>query len=439
MITSLQITLAIVGVLLIIAVVAYNLWQERKYRQEANRLFHNRREDILLGEKVNLQAVRPATGPVASAPEPVVPGPQPAAAAPAGEVGHEPAAPRPSAPVAQVPSPPSPDTRNRVFEDDDVPIIPSHAQTVLKTSPPASASPAAAEPRAAAAAGSGTPGPQAPSAVGFQTESGLDPAIEYIARMRFAEPTSANLGPLIEGLRKIGKPLRIMGKRQGQGWELIGGHPSQPLEAIEFGIQLADRSGAITSAQLERFCKLLYDFAAAEGGAVSCPDKQAAAQQAKELDQFCLGVDVIIGLTVVARGSRRFRSEDIHRLATEAGLVLGRDGVYYLYDEQGRPQFSLANQEETPFPAEGAGITTSGVTLVFDIPRVHNGLAVFDRMTELGLHLAKCLDGQLVDDKDRAVTRDSLQRDRARLAEYYAHMASRGIEAGGERALRLFV
>jgi hypothetical protein len=44
-----------------------------------------------------------------------------------------------------------------------------------------------------------------------------------------------------------------------------------------------------------------------------------------------------------------------------------------------------------------------------------------------------------VDDNGRQVNEDSLQRDRARLQDYFDRMARRGIPAGSERALRLFV
>jgi len=81
----------------------------------------------------------------------------------------------------------------------------------------------------------------------------------------------------------------------------------------------------------------------------------------------------------------------------------------------------------------------NGITLLFDVPRVADGLAVFDRMTRLGFDLAWRLEGRLVDDSGRPVTEESLNRDRARLAGFYGRMEARGVPAGGERALRLFV
>ena len=430
--TSLQIILAVVGALFIAAVIAYNLWQERKYRQEVSRLFSTKREDILLGESASSENHDSYTIPSRAEYDDTASWrleqaePSAALAAPAAE------------PTAQAQIPPlaerpveSPKGQGIQVEaplrepKDDGLVVPTHAETVPVTRP----KPTPSAPAIPAAA---------PEPTGFHAESGLDEAIEYVARVRFAHPTVTSYVSLIEGLRRIGKPIRAMGKRPGEGWEALSGHPGHALEGLEIGIQLADRNGAITNAQIERFCKLLYDFAAAEGGAVSCPDKHTALQQAKDLDLFCMEVDVLIGLTVASREGRPLRGEDIHRLATEAGLVLERDGVYYLRDEDRRALFSLANQEGQPFREGGEGFTTSGVTLLLDVPRVRDGLAVFDRMTGLGLHLAEVMRAQLVDDNGRVVTRDSLQKDRNRLADYYARMAQRGVEAGSERALRLF-
>lgn len=437
MITSLQIILAVVGALFVIAVIGYNLWQERKYRQEASRLFSSKREDILLGETVSTD--RPASSPPpapvsATATQPLERVVVPSETSPAA-LDTPPGTPTPAREAL------APKTLHIELEgplgrvDEDGLVVPTHAETVPTRQRPA---PGSALPQQQAVGTARSTATRTESD-GFHAESGLDEAVEYVARVRFAQPAVTSYANLIEGLRKIGKPVRAMGKQPGLGWEPLGGHPSHALEALEFGIQLADRNGAITLSQLERFCKLLYDFAAAEGGAVSCPDKHAALKQARELDQFCLEVDVLIGLTVTARDGQTFQGEDIHRLATEAGLTLGRDGAYHLLDAEGHTLFSLANQEETPFREGGGGLTTNGVTLLFDVPRVREGLTVFDRMTSLGLHMAEVLKGQLVDDNGRVVTRENLQKDRKRLADYYARMASRGVEAGSDRALRLFV
>lgn len=442
--TTLQIALAGVGVLFIILVVGYNLWQERRYRREASRMFSSRREDILLGESIQAepgasgdqpeawddQGARPESWRVepndasgsdtrAQAPEPddserrepvmdlgvFRPGaPQPARAAAAAPAAADVAPPPPSQPVAPQATPAARALVSRPF--------------------PAETRPAPPEP--------------APSATRFEAESPLDQDIEYVARLRFTKPVFVSYTSLMDKLRKIGKSVRGMGRRADGGWDVLSGHPATAYEALEFGILLADRSGALTPEQLETFCRALYDFAAEEGGAVSCPDKHGALEKAHALDMFCVDVDVLLGLNVVARDARPFNGSEIDRLVSQAGLRLGVDGAYYLADKDGVPQFSVANQEENPFRPGGEGVNTHGLSLILDLPRVRDGLDVFDRMTTLGRQLADGLGGRLVDDNGRIVTQDSLQKDRKRLNDFFGRMQARGIPAGGERALRLF-
>jgi len=484
MMTTLQIVLAIVGVSLIAIIVIYNILQERKFRKEADRMFSHKREDIMLGESVLTEASRrrgesriQLTDDAETAPEAqhavdeaeaplqtvgrdlartspsllesleILP------QAPAQEVKPRPAAevPKPAAevpkPVAEVSTPqPKPEASRpqpTVETTKSQPAVeagkPEPARQPVQEAAPRTVGGPQKAPVAA-------PPPPVREAIPVEPQishppcvSGLDGLTEYIARLKFATPQLANFGPLLATLRRIGKPVRAFGERADGALEALSGHPRSVYGQVEFGLQLADRGGALSQDQLDAFCRALYEFAAEEGGAVTCPDREEALRLARELDLFCMDVDVLIGLNVVSADRRPFTSEAMHSLAQEAGLSLESDGTFHARDDFGHTQFTLTNQEDAPFPRDGRGLTTHGVTLLFDVPRVADGLAVFDRMTRLGFDLAWRLEGRLVDDNSRVVSEDSLNRDRARLAQFFARMEARGIPAGGERALRLFV
>ena len=440
MMTTLQIVLAIVGISLIAVIVIYNVLQERKFRKEADRMFTQRRDDIMLGESVRTEAsLRRAENTHIQLSEADAHAPEARQAVSEAEAPlefphlrrPEPAFEAEPEPIPEPePRPPSPESARGL----DISLEPPGGGEVIlpvlgaRQAPPSSTPPAPPHPLLAEEEES------APAQV-----SGLDEATEYVARLKFANPKLANFGPLLGVLRRIGKPMRAYGRRPDGGWEALSGHPRNVYAQVEFGLQLADRGGALSQDQLDAFCRALYEFAAEEGGAVSCPDKEAALRQGRDLDLFCMDVDVLIGLNVVSADSRPFTSEAMHSLAMDSRLSLEGDGTFHAKDDFGHTLFTLANQEEAPFPRDGRGLTTHGVTLLFDVPRVADGLAVFDRMTRLGMDLAWRLEGRLVDDNGRVVNEDSLNRDRARLAQYFARMESRGIPAGGERALRLFV
>jgi hypothetical protein len=441
MMTTLQIVLALVGVVLIGSIVIYNIIQERRFRKDSERMFSHRREDIMLGESVRAEGDMPRAD---------YPGQFPGSDQPSEEARlavTDAGTPLPGADRTQTGGSPVLTSLEPIGEGEAL-IEEEEAVLTVAAAPKPVAGPAPAEPPATAkVTGTASPAKPAeePAVAASRTPaaqdqgSGLDPATEYIARLKFANPTLANFSRLLSSLRRIGKPIRAFAKRADGAWEALSGNPRYALEMVELGIQLADRGGAITQDQLDVFCRALYEFSAEEGGAVSCADKQDALRAARALDLFSMDVDVLIGLNVVSSDARPFTSEAMHKLAEEAQLTLESDGTYHARDLFGHLLFTLTNQEEAPFPADGRGLTTHGVTLLFDVPRVADGLAVFDRMTRLGFDLAWRLEGRLVDDNGRPVTEDSLGKDRARLAEFYARMEAKGIPAGGERALRLFV
>jgi FtsZ-interacting cell division protein ZipA len=454
MMTTLQIVLAIVGVVLIAIIVIYNLLQERRFRKEAEKMFSHKREDVMLGESVHTESSnrRPETriqlidetSPApevrhavdgADAPLPsmdTVRRPESASTGPASILSS--LEPIESAPSGQSYKPdPTAAAEIRIAAKAQTiaqPAVPPLQKPATERPFPAQSAPATAMARTQAAGLEDA----APS-----TQSSLDAVTEYVARLKFVAPTMANFGPLLATLRRIGKPVRAFGRRADGAWEALSGHPRSAFDLIEFGLQLADRSGALSQDHLDAFSRALYAFAAEEGGAVTCPDKQEALNRARDLDLFCMDVDVLIGLNVMSADSRPFTSEAMHGLAAAAGLTLEADGSFHARDAFGHILFSLTNQGDEPFPRDGRGLTTHGVTLLFDVPRVADGLAVFDRMTNLGLDLAARLEGRMVDDNGRVVSEESLNRDRARLLAFYQRMDARGIPAGGERALRLFV
>lgn len=457
--TTLQIILAAVGVLFIALIVGYNLWQERRYRKEASRMFSNRREDILLGESVRsgLAHVSTESGQgYRSTQEDALESPPSWQEEVMSGVATEPAdteqeADRPvSQPLGYDAAGETMDLGSfRAERPQAAPSAPASAPAEAeKHQPPVSESGReavpweVASPEPAPVPKMVAPQPAQPAVETathrFEAESPLDQEIEYVARLRFTKPVFVSYNALMDKLRKVGKAVRAMGRRADGGWDRLAAHPPTAYESLEFGVLLADRNGALAAEQMEQFCRALYDFAAEEGGAVSCPDRRAAQEKARDLDLFCVDVDVLIGLNVVARDARPFSGVEIDRVVSGAGLKLGMDGTYVLEDDDGLALFTIANQEEQPFRTGGVGVDTHGLSLIFDLPRVRDGINVFDRMTTLGRQLADNLGGRLVDDNGRLVTQDSLQKDRKRLNDYFARMQARGIPAGGERALRLF-
>lgn len=437
--TTFQLVLVGLGIALVLAVVLYNWLQERRYRREASQGLSDLRDEILLdqgtGADAGARRIEPHIHfPEGQANEPDSLGEIRASTAQRSQEPTDAYLAQGSDVLSEAPGMEAVHRENRSGEaDSDEPVGMPFVVEELK---PRIVAPNDAVPERGV---SEAPSPVTQAAQAFTQESPLDIQTEYIARLRFSHPVTTPLAALLDALRHIGKPVRAMGKREDGVWEAVVGPGRESYTALELGLQLADRSGAASLNQIEAFCSTLYEFAAEHGGAVSCPDQEAALEEAQALDLFCIEVDVLIGLNVVAPDGRPFRMADILRLAAEAGMTLQADGTYALRNPQGATLYTLSNQAEQPFQAGDESGLTHGVTLLFDIPTVADGSRVFDQMAGLGNRMASTLGGHLVDDNGKHVSQDSLQKIRERLAEAYASMAARGIPAGGDRARRLFV
>jgi FtsZ-interacting cell division protein ZipA len=120
-------------------------------------------------------------------------------------------------------------------------------------------------------------------------------------------------------------------------------------------------------------------------------------------------------------------------------MVLGVDGVFQLLDSRGEPLYALCNHDAEPFSTMVIdGQTSQGVTLQFDVPRVPDGLKVFDGMVAFGRKLANEVGGILVDDNLRPLTDTGIEKIRTQLMHIYERMEARGVPSGSRRSLRLF-
>ena len=121
-------------------------------------------------------------------------------------------------------------------------------------------------------------------------------------------------------------------------------------------------------------------------------------------------------------------------------MVLGVGGMFTRYDDDGQPQFSLQNYENTPLTADGLrNLSTHGLTFLLDVPCVDHGERVFQQMTELAKRFADTLQGALVDDNRQPLGEAQLEHIRREfIGKPQAVMRQYGIAAGSAQSRRLF-
>ncbi|QDQ28882.1 cell division protein FtsZ [Chitinimonas arctica] len=256
----------------------------------------------------------------------------------------------------------------------------------------------------------------------------LDPALDYVAEVHPGMPVDFAVIPAVE----VGKRVRMLGLGESDEWEVP--RAGKRYDELRIGLQLVDRQGPVSEAQLLLFCEQWKTFAESEGGVASFPRREDKLRVAKELDAFCVEVDMQIGLNVVT-SRNPFAMNRIRAMAEGAGLVLETDGLFHARSESGMALFSLADRHHRPLDALD---DTPSVTLLLDVPRVAGGEQAFDRMADLAQQMALTLGGDLVDDDNRSLKPADLAAIRKQLETIYGRMDDRGIPAGGVAALRLF-
>ncbi|MDP1673557.1 MAG: cell division protein ZipA C-terminal FtsZ-binding domain-containing protein [Burkholderiales bacterium] len=317
-----------------------------------------------------------------------------------------------------------------------------HADVLLKT---AEAEPVErAEPRIEPRIGDeaepvAAPGPEPAPGVAAAS-GGADPLIEFQASVNADQPVGdAALRELLSRLATFGKPARVLGRDGGTVWRVLDRGSHAGCRELQVALQLVNRSGPLHAPQLNGFCDALREWAAKHGATVELGDTTVALEAARELDAFCGDMDVAIGVNVVALAGEAFSGEQVAEAAADAGFTLEPDGLFHLHDAAGHTLFTLENHEAEPF-SEGhlVAMQTSGLTLLLDVPRIADGVAVLDRMVKTGTALAASLGGQLVDDNRTPLQQAGLNRIRQQLQDIHAAMAAQDIAAGSPRALRLF-
>ena len=270
---------------------------------------------------------------------------------------------------------------------------------------------------------------------------GFDTAIDYVAAVDSeASIPEAVIDELLSRVAACGKPYHAAGLHvETSQWEDLTRAAGGRYTKLRLALQLVNRAGLLNPAQLAMFCDAVRGCAGRVAGVASCPDTQAALKAARELDGFCAEVDIAIGVNIVAVDGPAFPGTKIRALAEAAGFKLESDGVFHFRNELRQTLFTLDNHEPAPFlPEQIKSLSTSGITLLLDVPRVADGPQVLDRMLDIGRGMAQSLSGKLVDDNRVALNEGGIAKIRQQLAAIHATMQARGVGAGSARALRLF-
>lgn len=268
----------------------------------------------------------------------------------------------------------------------------------------------------------------------------LDPEVDYIVTLQVQESIAADeLRRAVEQGGSLARAPLWEGLHELYGWEALAVNHADTYLSVRAGLQLVNRNGPVDQTQLTRFCDMMQYFCDRWQARIQYPDRRHALEQARKLDQFCAGVDVVIGLNLVSRNGRSINMGKVLQLVDAAGMLPDAPQGWQFRDEEERPLFSLVHIEGQPLdPARARTMSCFGLTFTLDVPKVPGGVAVFDRVAALARHFAQQLDVELVDDHRQPLTDAALETIRQQLAVIYSNMELRGLVPGSPVVGRVF-
>ncbi len=376
---SLQIGLAVIGGLVLAAVVAYNAWVTR---QNAPRTVRER------GPGTSAEPIEPSLDalgdPLAERREPVLDDGEP-------EVGAE----VPTVPAA---------------------LMPEH---------------------------DAAPAPMAPVLPMGERRAtpALDALIDVIAPLALESEVSGEaVLAALPATRRVGsKPFAVEGLPvNGSDWE--GPRPGQRYRALQAGVQLANRAGALNDIEFSEFVVKAQAFADAVGATPDFPDMRAEVARARELDAFASGHDAQLGITLRARRaawSPGYVAQHAARIGFVAGALPGRmvlsasqPGLPPVLVLGFDPQAAMADDPEQSALRE--------VSLSLEVTHVARTEQPFVRLRQAAQALAEAMDGVVTDDSGAPLSADTMDRIGADLEALYDALDARDLSAGSPQARRLF-
>ena len=401
--TELTMSLLGAGSCVIVAVVAYNFWQEYKARKKVERAFGNGQDDVLMrndthaaGETLqrhepSLHAGTPGAG-------------NPAAAAHSGSgTAHASQQQR-----AQTPSAANPEDAEsgsgHADHDGGAPHQGVQPQTEHAGQDKALA------PKSAPVAG---PLP-------------IDEFIDCVIPLEFEHPVRGEkILTEIQSLRRVGnKPVHFVGEHHPGVREVIT-HAGIYTQ-LYAGVQLVSRSGALNELEYSELLMKLRQIADNLNAHPDLPDMQHVMDAGRDLHH-----DAQLSVNVHTNDSP-WEIQTLLAALTKHGFSSRPDGRMAMMDGEGGPLFTLSTN------SNAAEQVTRRITLLLDVPCVAAERHGFNAMVACAKSLALRLGGTVVDDGNQILDDATLSDIEGQVGMFYAAMQAADIPAGSTRALRLF-
>ena len=280
-----------------------------------------------------------------------------------------------------------------------------------------------------------------PPASSVERRGHLDELIDAITPVTVAQmvPGEVALQAQPSTRRAGNKPFAIEGMNQdSRQWEPL--QAGQRYLGFQAGVQLANRTGSLNEIEFSEFVTKIQRFADALGAMVDVPNMLNEVSRGRELDQFASEHDAQLSFMLRARQaswSAGYVQQNAQRLGFVTTPMPGR--MLLASPIHGLPPVLVLSYD--PQAAMGDDLDQSVVReflLSLDVAQVPRGQQPFVRLRQVAEQLCQTMDGVLCDQNGYLLPVSALDPIQHDLELLYDKLDSRELSAGSLLARRLF-
>ena len=261
----------------------------------------------------------------------------------------------------------------------------------------------------------------------------FDPRFDYLAYIALSEAQELHALPRLSNRHRF----QIIGCTMDDRFQVAEPIPSVYYQGFIMGLQAVSRNGLASREELELFNQQVDTFVQLMGGKVMHTDVAAFTEVAQALDEFCARVDQTIAIHLVSRSS--ISGTELRSAVESVGFRLSEDGQFHFPGNNNDTMFSLSTLDNSPFtPSLLSHQPYRGFSMLFDIPHIPAGEKTFDRFMDLAVKLSGQLSLDLVNDKMEELSTQWLKDVRSYVLARQEEMQKVGIKPGSRQAQRLF-
>lgn len=263
--------------------------------------------------------------------------------------------------------------------------------------------------------------------------SWFDKRFDFMAYVVLNEPCELQAIPRLA----VRQRFQIVGCTRDGRFQAAEPIPGVLYQAFVIGLQGVSRSGLVDMAELNYFSAQVRQFAENMGGCAKVGDAAAFLARAAELDEVCARVDQTIAIHLVSRAS--VQGVELRQALENYGFALQDNGAFVYFDAQGNALYSVVALDGSEFTdALLANQPYKGFSMLFDVTRVPSGERDFNGFMSLAVKLSSDLSLELVDEQIQPLSTEWLKEVRAYVGILQQEMEDINVAPGSVLAKRLF-